>query len=45
MPNITIYMDNDLYIGFLQLEDSKRFELRKKFAELVKDEMNIKNGE
>ena len=40
MPNITTYVENELYIKFLNEPDEKRKMIRKKIVELVKNEVN-----
>ena len=44
MPNITIYLDNKTYIGFLKLSDKKRTSIRKDIADGIKEEVeNVSN--
>lgn len=43
MPNLTIYLDNETYIKFLQLADDTRSDVRERFIKMVKQE--IKRGD
>ena len=42
MPNITFYVDNDLYVDFLKLSDGERMALRQRFKDEVQETINQK---
>ena len=40
MPNITMYLDDDVYVKFLQLEDGKKKEIKKEMIKIIKKEVS-----
>ncbi len=45
MPNITLYLDNNNYVGFQKLKKENQDEIREKLKELLKVQIELKKNE
>lgn len=41
MPNLTVYIEDELYVTFLKQTDDRRMSIRKKMIETMKDELGV----